>query len=358
MPPRRAVLSVDHDTFLVPERPNLGVYGEMGRRYGIEVPYTTLAPYTGSGALPRRRLVEELGFPISTEELRRIGISEDYHDLVAVGSAVIDILYTPDGTFRKTGGAASTTAIRLGSWGYRTGFIGRIGNDGVGKLLLEEFAAHRVDTSRLRVDAYPTDSIDVRVTPAESHIQYTQKRRQIRWSANDAHYTGCAAAVYVRAGSSLFMPVAQTAKDSSTRLFVSLNGLGHDAEDLRLLGAARMDAVFGNEKEFSSIERIAGDILGNGAMIVVTRGNKGCTIMRDVSERSYPAYRVRCLDPTGAGDAFAAGFIHGYLQQWSIDEAAPFANACGALATTQYGARSVLPTVDEVRAFMSSRRNE
>jgi sugar/nucleoside kinase (ribokinase family) len=74
-------------------------------------------------------------------------------------------------------------------------------------------------------------------------------------------------------------------------------------------------------------------------IIVITRGGQGCTLLKQDEKTDYAAFSATSKDPTGAGDAFAAGFIYGYLSKWSLEKACKFANAMGALATTEYGAR-------------------
>ena len=50
----------------------------------------------------------------------------------------------------------------------------------------------------------------------------------------------------------------------------------------------------------------------------------------------------------GAGDAFASGFLYGYLQGWPLERAARMGNACGAIVVTRHGCANFMPTLDEV----------
>ena len=80
---------------------------------------------------------------------------------------------------------------------------------------------------------------------------------------------------------------------------------------------------------------------------VVTCGADGCTIMTKSETFQIPAAAVRVVDTTGAGDAFAAGFIFGRVRGWSPERCAQFANAVGGLATRSLGSQVSLPTLDE-----------
>jgi sugar/nucleoside kinase (ribokinase family) len=76
---------------------------------------------------------------------------------------------------------------------------------------------------------------------------------------------------------------------------------------------------------------------GCGA-VALTLGPAGCYVAGDGFEGLVPGFSVAALDSTGAGDAFAAGFLYGRLGGWPLERSARFANACGALATTAVGA--------------------
>jgi len=61
------------------------------------------------------------------------------------------------------------------------------------------------------------------------------------------------------------------------------------------------------------------------------------------------------VDTTAAGDAFIGGFASALLQNKSLEESVRYACACGALATTRFGAQPSLPTKEEVERIMSLR---
>ncbi len=81
--------------------------------------------------------------------------------------------------------------------------------------------------------------------------------------------------------------------------------------------------------------------------VVVTHGADGCTVITESDTLALPAADVRVVDTTGAGDAFAAGFIFGRVRGWSPERCARFANAVGGLATRALGSQVSLPTLDE-----------
>lgn len=89
-------------------------------------------------------------------------------------------------------------------------------------------------------------------------------------------------------------------------------------------------------------------------IVVLKRGARGCVVFTDHEQMAIPAFPVTEVDPTGAGDAFAGGFVVAMLRGMSVTEAARFASAIGALSVTRQGPMEGLPTLAEVEAFLSA----
>jgi 5-dehydro-2-deoxygluconokinase len=88
--------------------------------------------------------------------------------------------------------------------------------------------------------------------------------------------------------------------------------------------------------------------------LVVKRGARGSTIFRRAQPPADAApFPVDVLNVLGAGDAFASGFLYGYLQGWTLERAARMGNACGAIVVTRHGCANFMPTLDEVSAFVA-----
>jgi 5-dehydro-2-deoxygluconokinase len=74
-----------------------------------------------------------------------------------------------------------------------------------------------------------------------------------------------------------------------------------------------------------------------------------------VERMDIPGYPVQVYNILGAGDAFAAGFLYGYLKGWGWYKSGRLANACGAIVVTKHGCANFMPTMPEVEAFVSTR---
>ena len=101
----------------------------------------------------------------------------------------------------------------------------------------------------------------------------------------------------------------------------------------------------------------AATLLDSGIQaLILKRGARGSTIFRpDTPPVDVAPFPIEVLNVLGAGDAFASGFLYGYLQGWTLERAARMGNACGAIVVTRHGCANFMPTLDEVSAFVSSR---
>jgi sugar/nucleoside kinase (ribokinase family) len=95
-------------------------------------------------------------------------------------------------------------------------------------------------------------------------------------------------------------------------------------------------------------------VLSQVRFVAVSLGADGCVMFDRDRSVHVPAFAVNAIDPTGAGDAFAAGVAYSILNRWTLETTGRFANAMGAMATRKLGARASLPPLDEVYAFLES----
>jgi 5-dehydro-2-deoxygluconokinase len=90
--------------------------------------------------------------------------------------------------------------------------------------------------------------------------------------------------------------------------------------------------------------------------LILKRGAHGSTVFRRGAPPVDAApFRITVLNVLGAGDAFASGFLYGYLEGWPLERAARMGNACGAIVVTRHGCANFMPTLDEVAAFVAER---
>lgn len=111
--------------------------------------------------------------------------------------------------------------------------------------------------------------------------------------------------------------------------------------------------------KLASLEDISRQLAEFGArMVVIKLGERGSFVYTKRRAVKAPSFKVKVKDPTGAGDAFNAGFIFGYMRSHDFYETALFANAIGALSVTKLGAGLNLPTRTEIYNFLEKNKVE
>ncbi|WP_224334118.1 carbohydrate kinase family protein [Haloprofundus halobius] len=100
------------------------------------------------------------------------------------------------------------------------------------------------------------------------------------------------------------------------------------------------DVVFLNDREAAAA--LDADLSPDDRTLVLKHGPRGAEVRTPTETYTHPGFAVDTVDTTGAGDAFAAGFLASRLDGDGYDRALAVANACGALAASSLGARTSL----------------
>jgi 5-dehydro-2-deoxygluconokinase len=110
--------------------------------------------------------------------------------------------------------------------------------------------------------------------------------------------------------------------------------------------------------------RVAGDVEASVAQllelgpeaVVEKRGEQGARVWpRGDEPIDVPGFDVEVQNILGAGDAFAAGFLYGYVNGWDWRRSARLGNACGAIVVTEHGCANFMPTLAEATTFAEAR---
>ena len=291
-------------------------------------------------------------------------------DLVVLGEFFLDLVFyklprAPKmGEEVKTthfaelpGGGLATTALVTAGLGTPTAVVTRVGADAAGTPAWQKLIQGGIDAAACEFSAqFPTamtvcaaydgdrmmithDSINQRL---HTLLRRPAARRQFR-KAKHLHLA-CAL-------SPLQTWTSAIHKLHSQGLTISID-IGWNPEVLqspRLPGLLRhCDFVFPNRLEAlamtaqNSVERAARKLAQWVRVPVVKLGRDGCIALQDSKIVHVKSIPVRATDPTGAGDAFNGGFLHGYLSGWSLADCLRAGNICGAMATTRPGGSSAI----------------
>jgi len=302
--------------------------------------------------------------------------------VVSVGDANVDLI-APISFFPKkggeilidrlemrAGGSAANLSVAVSRLGLMSGFVGRIGDDSFGRFLTDEFKEEKVDISQLQVDEeIGTGLTFILVTEEGERTMFGFRGANVHLSPDeiDVNYIQNADTLHISGYSLLRDPQRKAALKAlegakKAGILVSFDAgvlPAMKASDFIRSTLISIDLLFLNELEATSLmgiknpEKAASRALKLGPKIVAMKlGKGGCLILTEEEEIHSPAFDVKVVDTTGAGDAFDAGFLSGIIEGWDLKNAARFANGVGALSTMKVGARSALPNRREVERFL------
>ena len=292
-------------------------------------------------------------------------------DVVISGAAIIDVPVVPadpavfsavstpaERIILTSGGDAMNEAVVLSRLGKQVRLISRIGQDEAGTYLKNVCASNGIETRFEEVAGLDTGVNVVLVDSAGERRFFTNPHGGLRAlraqdikpiDLQDAKIF-CFASIFVFP---LISPqdleqIFQTARAQGCLVCADMTSPKHGETLAELSGAlSHLDYFFANELEASQItgeqipEQMAARILQTGARHVILKlGAKGCLLAGKTGMQRVAACPADCIDTTGAGDNFAAGFLSALLDGKNDLECARYANACASVSVEAVGASS------------------
>ncbi len=260
------------------------------------------------------------------------------------------------------GGPVATALVCLARLGRKTSIIGLVGDDSFGRDIRAELEEEGVETVHLitRENAVSQFSF-ILVNPHTSTrtINWTRATgapvradripRELIRGAKILHLDGLDAEASLAA--------IHTAKKAGVAVVLDIGTLrSHSLELIKNADQVIVSATF--KKDFAPGEepeeaaRRLRDLGPRAA--VVTLGGDGSVGIEDRGLVRQPAFPVRAVDTTGAGDAYHGGYIHALLEGADLAGRMRFASAVAALSCTALGGRTALPTKDRVAGFLAA----
>ena len=287
--------------------------------------------------------------------------------IAVVGSANRDIVVTSEtlpgagetvlgsGHIETAGGKGANQAVAAARLGASVSFVGRVGNDHAGRMLVAAFEAEGVDIEYLAwSEEAPTGLALITVDrTGENTIVVTPGANGLVGvgDVSDAEPMLRSAAVTLL---QLEIPVP-TVVDAAQIAggTVILNAAPAQPLPKELLDA--VDVLVVNQPEFEAL--LGSRDPGAAQQVpvpatVVTYGANGAALVADGAVARYSAPHVDAVDTTGAGDAFCGALAAGIDAGLDLADSVRRAVTAGALATKAMGARMAMPTVDELEAAL------
>ena len=272
-----------------------------------------------------------------------------------------------------TGGCASNTATALARLGVPVEVVGKIGLDPFGDYVLNSLAERGIGSKGIKRDKEAgTSATMVMVAP-------DGERRFVHYIGANAHLTlddidlsMVEASSILHIAGSLVMPGIDGQPTAELLRHARLAGITTFLDTvwddtgrwMKILAPCLpyIDYFVPSLPEGQALTGldnpadIARALLACGVKTVgLKMGIDGCLVMSgDEQVNHLPAFQIDVVDATGAGDAFAAGFIAGVWHGWPVEQTARFANAVGALCVTGLGASGGVRSLSETLSFMEN----
>ena len=325
-------------------------------------------------------------------------------DLITIGRVSVDLYGQQIGsrledvaTFaRGVGGCPANVAIGAARLGLKAALITRVGAEPMGRFVQEQLLREGVDTRAVHVDPQRLTSLVLLSVRDEHSFPLIFYRENCADSAlceddiDEAFIAGARAVLvtgthFSLAGGARAQHKAMAAARAHGRAVIldidyrpNLWGIGgHGGGESRYARGAhvtaalasvvpRCDLIVGTEEEIhiaagveDTLEALRGLRALSEAVIVVKRGPRGCVVFSGKIPVALeaglvvPGLDIEVYIVLGAGDAFLAGFLKGFLRGASHEESARLANACGALAVSRLLCSSEFPTLPELEHLLA-----
>lgn len=312
------------------------------------------------------------------------------YDVLCIGNAIVDIIAQCDEAFltdngiikgamnlidaeraellyrrmgpalEASGGSAGNTAAGIASFGGRSAYFGKVSRDHLGEIFTHDIQAQGVafDTKPL-IGTPPTARSMIFVTPDGERSMNTYLGACVELGPEDVEADKAAGAAVTYFEGYLWDPprakeairlTAQHAHAAGRQVSMSLSDSfcvdRYRGEFLDLMRSRTVDIIFANSHEIkslyqtSSFDEALAQIRKDCRIAAVTRSEKGSVIVNGDDTFVIEATKIRELvDTTGAGDLYAAGFLHGYTKGRDLKTCGDLGSLAAGLVIQQIGPR-------------------
>ena len=324
-------------------------------------------------------------------------------DVVGIGNAIVDVIAHCDDRFleqnglskgamtlvdakaalalyekmgpgiESSGGSAANTMAGIASLGGRSAYIGKVRNDDLGQVFRHDIRATGVRYEMAPAEAGPpTARCLVLVTPDAQRTMQTFLGISADLAPGDLDLALVAAAKITYLEGYLFDPpaakdafraAARAAREAGRQVALTLSDpfcVARHRKDFLDLIAGPVDILFANEVEILSLYEVdrfddaLQAVRGHCEIAALTRSEKGAVVVAGEEVHVTDAEPVaRVVDTTGAGDLFAAGFLHGLARGEPLARAARIGAIAAAEAISHLGARPAQPLAALVRSRLA-----
>ncbi len=313
------------------------------------------------------------------------------YDVVCIGNFVADCISKTvdkipergklgliDSLSLYTGGCAMNAGADMKKLGASVALMGMVGNDGFGSFMLGEIAKLGIPTDGIAIGDDCTTSASVVLVDSGSERTFLHcLGASAKFTESDVNYDVIADSKVVFVAGTMLLPnfdgepcakMLKKAKEMGkiTVLDSAWDDTGRWMDILRpcmpyidyFIPSIEEAIEFAEGR--TDLDEIADYFFDLGVKHVAIKVGKDGSYVRESKNSKgviIPAYLVKAVDTTGAGDSFCAGFLYGITHDMTMAESARFANAVGAHCVMAVGASTGIKPYAEIRKFIEEREN-
>ena len=282
-------------------------------------------------------------------------------DVICSGNLNLDIIFRTNRmpkqyekhevkeAFVQLGGSAGNSACWLANLGSKVGFLGCVGNDFSGDDQIDNLKSFGVDTKGI--------SRSDKITGVATAFSIKNKKRFVKHAgANldkkiDENYLKKTRHIHLTSNAKEYLTgVINFCKKNN--ISISFDS-GSMKPSMKIIN--QVDIFYANEKELNSLTKCKKLETGmkklKPKILVVGLSGGGCLIKKEEDIIKVESLGTNAVDLIGAGDAFMAGFIHGYLNNYSLEKCGRLGVVCSSMCCQTIGPRNKIPIKEEIDAF-------
>ncbi|EID44236.1 MULTISPECIES: 5-dehydro-2-deoxygluconokinase [Bacillota] len=317
-------------------------------------------------------------------------------DFVAIGRLCIDLNANEINrpmeetvTFTKyVGGSPANIAVGISRLGMKTGFIGRVADDQMGRFIIHYLKKNHIDTSNVITDKSgsvtglafteiksPTDCsilmyrdnvADLKLEPEDIKEDYIKQTKALLISGTALAKSPSREAVFL---------ALQYAKRHGVVVFFDLDYRPYtwkSREETAIyynLAAEKCDVIIGTREEFNIMERFESTQNNDegtakkwfnyqAKIVVIKHGKDGSIAYTKEGEKFVGTiFPAKIIKTFGAGDSYAAAFIYGLMQGWDIPKAMEYGAAAASIVISSHSSSDAMPTLQQIEEIIQKYGN-
>jgi len=303
-------------------------------------------------------------------------------DVVGIGVSVLDIIHLVDQFPDKEdvqksyehniegGGPVATALVTLARLGSKTYMIDSLGDDWIGKKIINDFKNENVNTDFIKINKNKSSSVAsilVRRKDGERTIVYSPgSSPELNISEIPKDLITRSKYIHINGRHKhAALHACKIAKETGTKISFD-GGANRYRDELREIVAYADILILAGDfvKKYcngENLERAAKQFVENGAeLVVITDGLKGSYLYtKEINGyHQKPFIMENAIDTTGCGDSFHGAFLYCLCNNYALYDSVEFASVVAALNTRKLGGRGALPKLEEVQKFIQERKNK